>query len=206
MADTDDLIQIALDSNGEPFLAAEQRLLELGETAAAAIQARLGQEKNPFGRLVLEMLRRRLAADEVVPAILTYFDQARQRAAATALRTPPPVGVANYLEQHFGEKAAPFVGVYAVKLAQSWAGWKVIGSVLYLGRTGPHVAGEALLRFATLALPANYREAAREALVAVADNPLLGRLREETAARETALVELQQVVERIEQKLGSGKG
>ncbi len=206
MTDIEDLIQIALDSSNAPFLSAENRLLAQGDSAAAVLRTRLHELTDPFEHLIVAMLLQRLEKDEVVPAILDYFEQAGQRAAETIMRVPPEEGVANYLELHFADRAATFLGVYAVKLVETWDDWKILGSLIYLGRLGPRSPVESLIRFASLPLPAGYREVIEESLVAAASPELLLRIRQEMEPKKKTLEVLKNATVRIEQQLKTTKG
>ncbi|MES1241724.1 MAG: hypothetical protein ABUT39_08915 [Acidobacteriota bacterium] len=105
----------------------------------------------------------------IVAECLAYLEQVERKMASTPIKVPPPEGVANYLEQHFGAAVAGLLAEYLVEQGDGGPGWKTLAAILYLGRVDDPVAEEALQRFAAATHIEDYRELAGDTLVALAD-------------------------------------
>jgi hypothetical protein len=177
--------RIALESTGQTFLEAEQRLLQTGSEAIPQLQAELRQEET-LDRLVTELIVRRISGDRTVEAILAYLDDVEQYMAETPAMVPPPEGVVNYLQRHFGAEAAPLMAVHLVKLGDLWPAWKTQAAILYLGGVDGPAAAEALVRFAATTARETARDLAVQSLVARGGPETLARVEAELAKPELA--------------------
>jgi hypothetical protein len=191
-----------LDATGEEFLEAERRLLASGDQAVADLEPALTAD-DPLERLTAAALVARVGGDTVVDDVFDYFRRAEERAAETILLVPPPAGVANDLEEHFGTDAVPQLGVYLVKLGDHWDDWRTVGTMLYLATAGTPEAGAALARYATTS--GEHLRATVTDVIAESGSPaVLAAVEAElarAAAPEDARVALQAAADRLREAI-----
>jgi hypothetical protein len=194
--------QIAIDSVGHPYLDAERRLIEQGETSVTFLQQKL-DEASPQSRRVIQVILEWLAGNETYTAVIDYFEQVAQRAAETAMLVPHAEGVSNYLLQNFGDSVAELLGVYLLKLAPIWPNWQTSGVLLYFGKLNGSTAAEPLIQFIVTTSNDTYRELAVSSLIAVGNENVLDTVEKQINALVVPQQALQQAADRIRDALQS---
>ena len=191
--------QIVLDSVGQPYLEAEQRLVEQGESAIPFLKQK-ANEVSHFDKLVTQVIIEWISDDQTFRACLDYFERAEQMVAPTPVAVPPPEGVANYLVQHFGDRVASLLGVYMVKLEHLWP-WKTRSAILYLGKLNGESSADALIRLISTTVDDTHRRLAVRSLIEVGDSNVLKKIETALAPLEAASSALQQARIQIQDKL-----
>lgn len=189
--------QIVIDSLGQPYLDAEQQLLEQGKSAAAFLQEKLTSAA-PFAKLIIQVILERIASDEIFQECLIYLDEIEQEMAPTIKQFPSPEGVANYLIQTYGERVASFLGLYLVKLGDEWPNWKTFSVLEYLSRLNSNLSADPLIRFIITTTNDYKRKFAVQALVDVGDASVRNKLEAELQLIETNQNALRLALEQIQ--------
>lgn len=195
----DFIFQTALHAGGSLFLKAESELIARGQEAESFLDG-LSPSADPWTRQFVAMLRRRVAGDSDFLRCLEFFDETEARTAPTVQGEPVPEWVAARLAQDFGGRVAPLLGVHLLKLEEIWPFWKSAGSLLYLERLSAREASAFLLEFALRGKSGQFREQARNALVAKADAALLAEVRRRLATADAAAATLRQLAEEIRRR------
>lgn len=179
----DTVFQAAAASRGDPYLEAESQLRD-GGTAAAEVLQGYREHPEPIARLLATTLLKwvRGQAPEY-QAALEYLEYIPKRLAKTPVGAPPPTGVANELGERFGGRAADFLALRLVK-ETDWPRWKSLGVLLYLQRQTSPITTAALLRFVADSDDAEMRRFGAEAITAIDDPDLAGKLAVERARLE----------------------
>jgi len=192
--------QIALDSRGQPYLDAQEQLVNLGETAITFLK-----EQSPAAtglqRLITDVLLQVVEGNETFKAVLDYFDEAEQYAAATPVQVPPPEPVAEYLFRNFNDSVASLLGVYLVKLFDLWPEWKTLGVILYLGKLSSATSALPLTRFLSTTTNDHQKSIAFSALVSIGDASALAIIEDELKSVGPSFQTLQQAADQIRARL-----
>jgi hypothetical protein len=188
--------QIATDSQGEIYLEAEQQLIAQGESIVPFLQEQL-KTSQPIPRLIAQVILQWINDNQKFQECFDYFQRIEQRTAATPMGTPPPESVAEYLFQNFDDSVASLLGVYLLKLEQVWPSWKLLSSILYLGRLNSDASADVLIRFVSTTHQDHYRKLAVDSLVAVGDRSVLSKIETALQPLEAAHSGLRQAQERI---------
>ena len=188
--------QIAVDSIGQPYLDAEQRLLAQGDTAISLLNNKV-DEVDSQTRQIIEVILEWLAGNETYAAVMDYFEQVEKRAASTAMLIPPAEGVANYLIQNFGESVADLLGVYLIKLETILPTWQTSAILIYLGELSGEAAAGYLIQFITSTSNDAYRELAVSSLVSIGDESVLDQIDDQLNDLNVPVQALQQAADQI---------
>jgi hypothetical protein len=191
--------RVALESTGQAYLEAEQRLLQRGQEVLPELQADI-QQSGLLDQLVTEVIVERISGNRTVEEILAYLEDVEQFMATTPAMVPPPEGVVTYLQRHFGADAAALMAVHLVKLGDLWPEWKTQAAILYLTGVPSPAATEALARFTATTTRETTRDLAVQSLVAIGNAEMLAKLEDELAKPELAppgRLALEQAAERI---------
>lgn len=186
--DLDVLFQKAVDSDGPAFVRAEHDLRQAAGPALVTVARARLKQSDPIVQLLAHVTLDAAAGTPTFDhqAALDYLATVGDIAARRAVRVPPPVAVANYLEKHFGERAVERMALHLAK-GTDWPKWRRFAVVLYLqrGTPGAHpLATVPLIRVAAEASDPELRAEAVTALTRLADPDLDAKLRaERTAAR-----------------------
>lgn len=169
----------AVAKSGQRYLAAESAIL----AGLRAEPRALDTGGDPIARAIADALQSWVQNTAEVEAAFQYLDYAERRAAKSPLGKPPPLGVANYLSETFGNR---LVGVFSVRLLKTpeWPRWKVIGILFYLQQQKAAAAVPVLLRYAGETSNAEYRKVALETIAIFADPALPKKAAEERMALE----------------------
>jgi hypothetical protein len=184
----DAIFSRAVDGYTQDFLDAERQLLSAGAAAVPTLRANLNHADpvaQMIARYLIEWIEGR--APEYQEA-LDYLDYLPDRLARTPITSPPPLGVAAYLKQHFGPRVAEFLAVRLVKIPRA-PHWRMMGVLFYLKEQAVAPAVPALIRFAVETQNDEWRAAAVAAIQAANDPQLQARLQAEqqrAAARQLA--------------------
>jgi hypothetical protein len=190
------IFQTALHASGDQYLRAEAELIARGQEAEQFL-AGLPQSADPWTRQFVAMLRQRVAGQVDFLRCLEFFDDTETRTAPTAQGEPVPEWVAARLEQDFGGRVAPLLGIYLLKLEQLWPYWKTAGSLLYLERLPPREVSVFLLEFVLKGRSNQFRSMARKALLAKPDPGLLAEVTRRLQGAEEAAATLRQLAEEL---------
>ena len=194
--------QIVVDSIGQPYLDAEQRLLAQGDTAATFLKNKVN-EVDPQTRQIVQVILEWLSGNEAYAAVMDYFERVEKRAASTAMLVPPAEGVANYLIQNFGESVADLLGVYLIKLESILPIWQMSAILLYLGKLSGELAAGYLIQFIISTSNDAYRELTVSSLVSVGNESVLEQIDGQLNNLNIPVQALQQAADQIRNTLGS---
>ena len=192
--------QIALDSRGQPYLDAQEQLVNLGEPAITFLNEQLPATTG-LQRLITEVLLEVVGGNENFKKALEYLDEVEQYTAGTVVQVPPPEPVAEYLFRHFKDSVASLLGVYLVKLSDLWPEWKILGVILYLGKLSSATSALPLTRFLSTATNDHQKSIAFGALVSVGDANALAIVENELKSAGRSFQTLQQAADQIRAKL-----
>jgi len=192
--------QVTLDSFGQPYLDAEEQLIAQGPAATLFLQEQIGKTQG-LPRLITQVILELIAGNGDFKAALAYLVQAEQRAAATALLSPPPEAVAEYLVRHFGDRVGMLFGVYLLKLHPIWPDWKTLAATLYLGRVSGTISADPLIAFISATTNNHHRTIAVQSLVAVGDAAVLQKVEAELKSSDIPRSALNQAADQIREKL-----
>jgi hypothetical protein len=192
--------QIALDSIGQPYLDAEEHLIAQGPAATQFLKEQSNTAKG-LQKLITQVILELVAANSDFKAALAYLVSAEQRAAATALLSPPPESVAEYLFRHFEDRVSTLFSVYLLKLHPIWPGWKILAATLYLGRVSGDISADPLIAFISATNNDHYREIATQSLVAVGDAAVLQKLEAELKSGDNPRSAFSRAAAQIREKL-----
>lgn len=186
------IFQTALHARGELYLAAEDALIK-EKSQAESFLAELPEFSNLMEQRVVELLRQRVAQNEDFARCLAFFDETEAETAPTAQGEPVPEWVAARLFQDFGPRVGLLLGVYLVKLEETWPFWKTAGALLYLERLPSSQVSIFLLEMALEGQSGQFREMARKALLAKPDAGLLALVQKRLEKTEGAATTLRQL-------------
>lgn len=194
--------QIAIDSKGQPYQDAEQRLLAQGDTAVTFLKSRI-DEVDPQTQQIIHVILEWLAGNEAYAAVMDYFEQAENRAGSMAMLVPPAEGVANYLIQNFGESVVDLLIVYLIKLESIMPTWKTTAILLYLGQLSGEVVASYLIQFIANTSNNAYRDLAVSSLVSIGDESVLEQIDTQLQSLNLPVQALQQAANQLRNTLES---
>jgi hypothetical protein len=171
----DEVVTQAAASSGQQYLALEGELRRGGPDAMAALRRWLA-DPDPVTRLMATVLLAWMegrAPD--CQGALEYLDAIERRLAKTPVGNPPPVGVAAELADRFGPRAAECLALRLVK-ETDWPHWRVMGVLFYLRDQRVPATTSGLVRFAATTPNEAWQKAAVEAIEAIQDPDLSGKL------------------------------
>lgn len=162
-------------STGQTYLSAERELLKGGQPALATLHRNL-RHSDPMTQFIANTLLNWMqGGGQEIEAALSYLDNLPKRLAPTPIPTPSPLGVASFLEKHFGPRVTDALALRLVKQTD-WPHWRVMGVLFYLMNQRVASTTPALVRFAAETENEEWRKAAIDALKAITDPNLRDKI------------------------------
>lgn len=145
--DMDRIFDKAMSSYDQVYINAEETLLNGGQAAVITLQKQV-QSPDPIACLIAKTLLKRIQnqAPEQQKA-LDYLEHIPKRLAKTPRGKPSPQGVANDLNENFGDLVLDILSLRLVKQTE-WPAWQTKGVLFYLRDNNKASTFSALIRFA----------------------------------------------------------
>jgi hypothetical protein len=199
---TEALFETVLEATGQAFLAAEAQIVAESAVAGPVLAAK-AQEAAGFERLVADLLLRRIEGDEELQGALDLLDEIERETAPLETGAPPPEWAAGELFRRFGDRVAPLLAVYAVKLQEVWPSWRTVASIVYLSRLPTDASAVGLVELIATTPFRPYRQMAADGLAELDDGEALAliedRLLDETTG-EAGREALERAAESIRER------
>lgn len=173
---TEDLLASVLASEGEAYLRAERRLLEVASTDTLRTIA--ASHKDPLADLVANVAAWHDEAPSQVDEVDRYLGGAERWFHGKVRPTPPVHGVVEALSTRFGPRLADLLALRLVQMPNA-ANWRTLTALEFLKRHPSPAATDALIRFASTTAVPHLQNVAARVLSAIPDPAFAQKLEAE---------------------------